>query len=442
MNMMMDKLPPHSMEAEQAVLGSILLNPDCIHDVALSPDDFYVRAHHIIFQTIRDISDTGRPVDLVTLTAELQGRKRLDEAGGVIYLNELASTVPTAANAEHYAKIVEEKAMLRRLIQTAEQISATGYSAENPYNVLSRAEEMLLNVTNRAFESKTKTKGINSILSQCNDRLTERIENPGKIQGLSSGFPCLDKRLLGFKPGQLIVLAARPAMGKSVLALNIAANVAVRGNGSVTFFNLEMNEDELGNRLICSEGNLDSGAYYSGRFTPEDYEKYSGAMATLSDKKLMVNSNPGITVPEIKAECRRIKRESGLDLVVVDYLQLISSDGYNSTRNEEVSRICRALKVMALELEVPVIALSQLSRSVEQRQDKRPMLSDLRDSGSIEQDADVVMFLYRDDYYNEESEKKNIAELIIAKQRSGPVGKIEYLFLKNYSKFLPLEIQR
>lgn len=434
-----DKLPPHSNEAEQAVLGSILLEPTCLDDVAskIKAKDFYSQNHKRLFQVMQELVERGEPIDLVTLIAELKDRKLLEEVGGVTYLNELAAATPTAANVEHYARIVQEKSILRHLVQTATQIAAAGYAGQDTQDVLTRAEEMLSGVTNQAFIDD-EDDSIDAVLMHCNEKLEERIENPDKIQGLPSGFPCLDKKLLGFKPGQLIILAARPAMGKSAFSLNIAANVAVRGGGSVAVFNLEMSKLQIGNRLVCSEGNLDSQAYYSGRFTPEEYEKYSGAMASLSGKKLFINTKPSITVAEIKAKCRKIKRENGLDLVVVDYLQLISGDGTAYNRNEEVSRICRSLKIMALELDVPVIALSQLSRRVEERQDKRPMLSDLRDSGSIEQDADVVMFLYRDDYYDEDSEKKNIAELIISKHREGETGKIEYLFLKNYSKFLSL----
>ncbi|AUS10282.1 replicative DNA helicase [Laceyella sacchari] len=438
-----DRLPPHNHEAEQAVLGAILLEPGVLVSVneRLKPDDFYRQSHQRLFQVMNELGEQGEPVDLVTLTAELQDRKLLEEVGGVTYLNELASAVPTAANVEYYAKIVEEKAVLRRLIRTASQIAMSGYGGnEELDHLLNEAERRILEVSQRRIRGSGFIP-IQDALMESYEQIEALHFNKGGISGIPTGFVDLDRMTSGLKGSELIILAARPAMGKTAFALNLAQNAAVRSGQTVAIFSLEMGASQLVSRMLASEGNIDAQAFRTGNLNEEDWEKLTMAMSTLSEAPIFIDDSPGVTVYDIRAKLRRLKVERGLGLVVIDYLQLISGRGGES-RQQEISEISRSLKLMAREFDVPVIALSQLSRAVEQRQDKRPMLSDLRESGSIEQDADVVAFLYRDDYYNEDSEKKNIAELIIGKQRSGPVGKVELLFLKNYNKFLSLDIKQ
>lgn len=435
-----DRLPPHNHEAEQAVLGAILIEPSVLISVneRLKAEDFYRQAHQRLFQVMNDLAERGEPVDLVTLTAELNDRKLLDEVGGVPYLNDLASTVPTAANVEYYAKIVEEKALLRRLIRTATQIAMQGYSGSDEVNqILNEAEKRILEISQRRIRGGGFV-AIKDVLMESYEQIEALHLNKSGISGIPTGFVDLDKMTSGLKGSELIILAARPSMGKTAFALNVAQNVAVRAGKTVALFSLEMSAAQLAMRMIASEGNIDAQVFRTGNLNEEDWEKLTMAMSTLSEAPIFIDDTPGVTVYDIRAKLRRLQAEHGLGLVVIDYLQLISGRGGES-RQQEISEISRSLKLMAREFNVPVIALSQLSRAVEQRQDKRPMLSDLRESGSIEQDADMVAFLYRDDYYNEDSEKKNIAELIIGKQRNGPVGKIELLFLKNYNKFLSLD---
>lgn len=436
-----DRLPPHNQEAEQAVLGAVLLDPSVLTSVneRLKPGDFYRQAHQKLFQVMNELDEKGEPVDLVTLTAELNDRKLLDEIGGVPYLNELANAVPTAANVEYYAKIVEEKAILRRLIRTATQIAASGYSGQAELNqILNEAERKILEISQRTVRGEDFV-SIHDALLESYEQIETLHFNKGGISGLPTGFVDLDRMTSGLKGSELIILAARPSMGKTAFALNLAQNVGVRSGKTVAIFSLEMSASQLVTRMLAAEGNIDAQAFRTGNLNEEDWEKLTMAMSTLSESPIFIDDTPGVTVYDIRAKLRRLKAEHGLGLVVIDYLQLISGRGGDS-RQQEISEISRSLKLLAREFNVPVIALSQLSRAVEQRQDKRPMLSDLRESGSIEQDADVVTFLYRDDYYNEESEKQNIAELIIGKQRNGPVGKVELLFLKNYNKFLSLEM--
>jgi replicative DNA helicase len=390
---------------------------------------------------MNSLADRGEPVDLVTLTAELQDRKLLDEVGGVPYLTELASAVPTAANVDYYARIVEEKAILRRLIRTATQIAAAGYAgAEEVTQLLNEAERKILEVSQRRIRGDFVH--IKDVLMDTYEQIEHLHFKKSGLSGLPSGFVDLDRMTSGFKGSDLIILAARPSMGKTAFALNVAQNVAVRCGQTVAIFNLEMSASQMVMRMISAEGNIDAQAFRTGNLNEEDWEKLTMAISTLSEAPIFIDDTPGVTVYDIRSKLRRLKAEHGLGLVVIDYLQLISGSGRGGeSRQQEISEISRSLKLMAREFNVPIIALSQLSRAVEQRQDKRPMLSDLRESGSIEQDADLVAFLYRDDYYNEDSEKKNIAELIIGKQRNGPVGKVELLFLRNYNKFLSLEMR-
>ncbi|MDA8351988.1 MAG: replicative DNA helicase [Firmicutes bacterium] len=436
-----DRMPPHNQEAERAVLGAILIEPAVLVTVTerLRPEDFYRQSHQRLFQVIIDVSEQGEPIDLVTLTSELSDRKLLEEVGGVSYLTELAEAVPTAANVDYYAQIVEEKAILRRLIRTATEIATSGYSGgDEVTEVIDSAEKKILEISQRRIRKGFTP--IREILMETFERIENLHYNQGKLTGVPSGYTDLDRMTSGFQKSDLIILAARPSMGKTAFSLNVAQNVAIRAGLPVAVFNLEMSAPQLVQRMLAAEGNIDAQVFRTGRLEEEDWEKLTMAISTLSEAPIFIDDTPGISVFEIRSKLRRLQAEHGLGMVLIDYLQLIEGRGRDS-RQQEISEISRSLKLLARELNVPVIALSQLSRAVEQRQDKRPMLSDLRESGSIEQDADLVSFLYRDDYYNEESEKKNIIEVILAKHRNGPIGKVELLFLKNYNKFLSLDLQ-
>jgi replicative DNA helicase len=437
-----DRIPPQNIEAEQSVLGAILLDSDAIVTVMeiLRPHDFYRTSHQNIYEAMVELCEEGEPVDLVTLTARLQDKQRLEEAGGVSYLTELANAVPTAANVEYYAHIVEEKSLLRQLIRTATQIASSGYAgAEDVSELINEAEHRIMQISSRRSERGFIP--IREALLEVFERVETLNRQKGGITGIPSGFVDLDRMTSGFQRSDLIIVAARPSVGKTAFALNIAQNVGVRAKETVAIFSLEMSAAQLVQRMISAEANVDAGKLRTGYLEPDDWEKLTMAIGTLSEANIYIDDSPVVTVADIRAKCRRLKREKGLGIIVIDYLQLIQGRGGRSgeNRQQEVSEISRTLKQIARELEVPVIALSQLSRSVEQRQDKRPMLSDLRESGSIEQDADIVAFLYRDDYYDQNSEKKNIIEIIIAKQRNGPVGTVELVFLKNYNKFVNLD---
>lgn len=437
-----DRLPPYHHEAEQAVLGSVLIEPSAFIPIneRLKMEDFYRQAHQKLFQVMHDLAGKGEPVDLVTLAAELQKKKLLEEIGGIPYLTELAGSVPTAANVEYYAKIVEEKSILRRLIRTATQIAMLGYvGGEDATQIVDEAEKKILEISKRRIRGGFVP--IRDVLMESYQQIESMHFNKGQLSGISTGFVDVDRMTSGLKGSDLIIIAARPSMGKTALALNLAQNVAVRSGKTVAIFNLEMSASQMVMRMLAAEGNIDAQAFRTGNLSEEDWEKLTMAISSLSEAPIYIDDNPGVTVFDIRSKLRRLQAEHGLGLVVIDYLQLITGSRSGDSRQQEITEISRSLKLMAREFDVPIIALSQLSRAVEQRQDKRPMLSDLRESGAIEQDADLVAFLYRDDYYNEDSEKKNIAELIIGKQRNGPVGKVELLFLKNYNKFLSLDIK-
>ncbi|EZH66149.1 DNA helicase [Bacillaceae bacterium JMAK1] len=434
-----DRLPPQNIEAEQAVLGSIFLQEESLVSATerLRPEDFYRASHQRIFSAMVELSEKGEPVDLVTVTSELQNRQWLEEAGGVAYLTDLANAVPTASNVQHYARTVEEKSLLRRLIRTATTIATDGYEAEQEVDdVLSDAERMILEVSNR--RSSGAFVSIKDVLMETYDNI-EMLQGRGDaLTGVSSGFQELDRMTAGFQRSDLIIVAARPSMGKTAFALNIAQNIATKSDENVAIFSLEMGASQLVQRMLCAEGNIDGTRLRTGQLIEEDWEKLAMAMGTLSRAGIYIDDSPGIRVADIRAKCRRLKQEKGLGMILIDYLQLIQGRGTDS-RQQEVSEISRNLKGIARELDVPVIALSQLSRSVESRQDKRPMMSDLRESGSIEQDADIVSFLFREDYYDHDAENQNMIEIIIAKQRNGPVGSVELAFIKEYNKFVNLD---
>ncbi|GIM45857.1 replicative DNA helicase [Collibacillus ludicampi] len=437
---LIERVPPQNIEAEQAVLGAILIDPDVLTTVTevLQPEDFYRTSHQRIFSAMCAIGDQGEPVDLVTVTAYLQDNNQLEEIGGVSYLATLANAVPTSANVDYYANIVHEKAVLRRLIRVATQIASSGYDGS------STVSELIDDAERRIFEiaqEKTTTRGftpIRDILMTTFERIEYLYNNRGGVSGIPSGYPDLDKMTSGWQKSDFIIVAARPSVGKTAFALNVAQNVAKAGY-PVAIFSLEMSKEQLVQRIICAEANLDAGRMRTGFLEEDDWPKLTMAIATLSETPIFIDDTPNVTVSEIRSKCRRLQAEHGLGLILMDFLQVIQGRGKGDNRQQEVSEISRTLKMIARELNVPVIALSQLSRSVEQRQDKRPLMSDLRESGSIEQDADIVAFLYRDDYYDPESEKKNIVEIIIAKQRNGPTGKVELVFLKNFNKFVSLE---
>ncbi|MBB6735727.1 replicative DNA helicase [Cohnella zeiphila] len=435
------RIPPQNLEAEQAVLGAILLETEALITAMekIRAEDFYSVAHQRIFEAMTDLNDDNEPLDLVTLTARLRDKSQLEEVGGVTYLAKLANAVPTAANVEYYAQIVEEKSMIRRLIRTATQIVSSGFASEDDVGVLiNDAEQRIMEISNR--RSTSGFISIRDVLMDVFERVEFLYNHKGGTTGIPSGFRDLDKMTSGFQRSDLIIVAARPSVGKTAFALNIAQNVAVRASETVAIFSLEMSAAQLVQRMVCAESNVDAGRMRTGHLEGDDWEKLTMAIGSLSEAQVYIDDTPGITVADIRAKCRRLKKERGLGMILIDYLQLIQGRGKpGENRQQEVSEISRTLKQIARELEVPVIALSQLSRGVEQRQDKRPMMSDLRESGSIEQDADIVAFLYRDDYYNQDTEKKNIIEIIIAKQRNGPVGTVELVFLKNFNKFVSLD---
>ncbi|MEC0093745.1 replicative DNA helicase [Paenibacillus macquariensis subsp. defensor] len=436
-----DRIPPQNLEAEQAVIGAILLQDEAIITVMerVHTEDFYDKPHQLIFEAMLNLGEANQPIDLITLTSLLQDRGQLEEIGGVSYLAKLAHAVPTAANVDYYAQIIEEKSMLRRLIRTATSIVSEGYTGgEDVSGMLGDAERKILEISNRRSGSGFVV--IKDVLMEVFDKVEMLHENKGGTSGIPTGFVDLDKMTNGFQRNDLIIVAARPSVGKTAFALNIAQNVAVRANETVAIFSLEMSAPQLVQRMICAEANLDANVMRTGEFKDDDWAKLTMGISSLSEAQIYIDDTPGVTVADIRAKCRRLKKEKGLGMIVIDYLQLIQGRGKGGeNRQQEVSEISRTLKQIARELELPVIALSQLSRGVEQRQDKRPMMSDLRESGSIEQDADIVSFLYRDDYYNADSEKKNIIEIIIAKQRNGPVGTVELVFLKNFNKFVNYE---
>lgn len=437
----MDRIPPHNQEAEQSVIGAIFLEPQALITAAeiLQHEDFYRVAHQKIFQTMNRLSDQGKPIDVVTVTEELSAKKELEDVGGLSYLTEIANAVPTAANIAHYARIVEEKALLRRLIRVATNIVEDGFTREDEVEaLLSEAEKKMMEVSNR--KNAGDFRHIKDVLVQTYDNIELLHARKGGITGVPTGFRDLDKITAGFQRNDLIIVAARPSVGKTAFALNVAQNVATKTDENVAIFSLEMGAEQLVMRMLCAEGNIDAQVLRTGALTAEDWRKLTMAMGSLSNAGIFIDDTPGIRINEIRSKCRRLKQEYGLGMIMIDYLQLIvgSSNG-KENRQQEVSEISRSLKSLARELQVPVIALSQLSRGVEQRQDKRPMMSDLRESGSIEQDADIVSFLYREDYYDKETENQNMIEIIIAKQRNGPTGTVTLAFVKEFNKFVNVD---
>ncbi|WP_035395445.1 replicative DNA helicase [Exiguobacterium sp. OS-77] len=441
MSEVIQNMPPQSIEAEQAVLGAIMIDADRLISASerLLPQDFYRASHQRIFEAMLVLSDRGEAIDLVTVTAELSTLGILDEIGGLPYLAELAEGVPTAANINYYVNVVDQKSTLRRLIRTAGEIVTDGYERQNEVDVLlNEAERKILEVSQG--KGSASFIPISDVLTSAYATIDKLHKQSGETTGIPTGFQDLDKMTAGFQRNDLIIVAARPSVGKTAFALNISQNVATRADENVAIFSLEMGAEQLVMRMLCAEGNVDAQRLRTGQLEEEDWGKLSLAMSNLSQAGIYIDDTPGIRVNDIRAKCRRLKQEHGLGMIMIDYLQLIQGNGRSSdNRQQEVSEISRSLKSLARELEVPVIALSQLSRGVESRQDKRPMMSDIRESGAIEQDADIVAFLYRDDYYNKETEDANTIEIIIAKQRNGPTGTVKLAFRKEFNKFVDLE---
>ncbi|HHT49051.1 MAG TPA: replicative DNA helicase [Firmicutes bacterium] len=437
---MLDRLPPQNLDAERSTLGAMFLEKESIFRAMeiLRPGDFYKDAHRLIYQTVLDLTNRGEPVDLVTVTEELRQKNQLEKIGGITYLTELAGSVPTAAHVEFYARIVEEKSLLRQLIRAATEIVTLGYDSQDEVNnIIDQAEHLIFSIANR--RAGRTVVNLKNILIETFEQIEKLYESRGAVTGVPTGFNDLDRLTAGFQPSDLIILAARPSMGKTTFALNIAEYAAVNLKLPVVVFSLEMSKEQLAMKLLCSEAGVDNQRIRTGNLQEEDWPRLSHALGRLSESVMFIDDSPSLSVLDVRAKARRIKADSGLSLIIVDYLQLMQGPKRIENRQQEVSEISRGLKALARELSVPVIALSQLSRAVEQRQNKRPTLSDLRESGSLEQDADLVCFLYREDYYEPETEKKNITEFIIAKHRNGPLGTVEFLFQKEYSKFLSLE---
>ncbi|EEA84221.1 replicative DNA helicase [Peptacetobacter hiranonis] len=430
------RIPPHSVESEQSILGSILLDKDAIITVAetITPTDFYKDAHRIIYESMMALNNKNEPIDMVTLTDELRKRGYLDDIGGVTYLTSLSTIVPTTSNVKYYADIVKEKSVLRQLIKASNDIINLGYgSVESAENVLDFAEKKIFDISQERTNDDFKP--INQVLMDTYDMIESIYSNKSDVTGVTTGFKDLNKKINGLQRTDLILVAARPAMGKTAFALNLVQNAAIKGNASVAVFSLEMSKEQLAQRMIAAQSNVELKKMKTGTLNDADWPRIISAMAVMSDAKIFIDDTPGIKINELRSKCRKLKMEQGLDLVMIDYLQLMESDSKNESRQQEISKISRSLKILAKELDCPVVALSQLSRAPEQRADHRPVLSDLRESGAIEQDADIVMFLYRDEYYHSDSEKKDLAEIIIAKNRHGETGSVELVWMGSIQRF-------
>lgn len=431
---------PQSIEAEQCVLGSMITDKNAIAEAIekLEEEDFYRDGHKVIFRAISEMFKNDMPVDLVTLLETLRSTEKLEKAGGVTYVSELSSSLLTTINLSAYIKIVKEKSVLRKLIKASTSIIEDSYNKQGEVeDVLEGAEKRIFDIAEKRTTSDFEP--LNAVLERGFLEIERLFNNKGEITGVGSGFIDLDAKTSGFQKGDMVLIAARPSMGKTTFALNIAEHAALREGKSVVVFSLEMSKEQLAYKLLCSEANVDMLKLRTGALDDKDWENIARATGPLSKAKVYIDDTAGVTVMEMRSKCRRLKLEYGIDLIVIDYLQLMSGSSSES-RQQEVSEISRSIKALAKEMECPVIALSQLSRAPEQRADHRPMLSDLRESGSIEQDADLVMFLYRDEYYNKETEDTNMAECIIAKQRNGPVGTVKLAWLGQYSKFGNLEV--
>lgn len=434
---LLKRILPHSIEAEQSVIGSMIMDREAITVASeiICGDDFYGKQYGVLFDTMVELNDEGKPVDLVTLQDRLREKDVPPEVSSLEFIRDLVTAVPTSANIKHYANIVAEKSTLRKLIRLNEEIANTCYVGKESL------ETILEDTEKRVFELVQKRNTgefvpIRQIVMNAMDKIEIASRNDGNVTGIATGFIDLDYRTAGMQPSDLILVAARPSMGKTAFVLNMAQYMAFNQNQTVAIFSLEMSKEQLVNRLFSMESRVDSQHIRTGKLSDAEWEKLIESAGMIGRSNLIIDDTPGISISELRSKCRKYKLEHDLKIVIIDYLQLMSGSGRGSdSRQQEISDISRSLKALARELNVPVVALSQLSRAVEQRPDHRPMLSDLRESGAIEQDADVVMFIYRDDYYNKDTDKKGIAEIIIAKQRNGPIGTVELVWMPDYTKF-------
>ena len=430
------RIPPHSVEAEQSVLGSILLDKDAMISVSetLIPEDFYKEAHRVIYECMLKLYNNQSEIDLITLADELRDQGYLDDIGGIAYITSLSTIVPTTSNIKYYINIVKEKSISRQLISAANDIINLGYdSSTKVEDVLENAEKKIFDISQERTTNDFQP--INQVLTETLSMLEKLYEEKSDVTGLTTGFRDLNKKINGLQRSDLLLIAARPAMGKTAFALNLVQNAALKGDASVAVFSLEMSKEQLVQRMVAALSSVDLKKIKTGTLAANDWPRITDGMAVLSGAKIHIDDTPGIKISELRSKCRKLKIEKGLDLVLIDYLQLMEGEGHNESRQQEIAKISRSLKILAKELDCPVVALSQLSRAPEQRADHRPMLSDLRESGSIEQDADIVMFLYRDEYYNPDTERKNIGEVIVAKNRHGETGTVELVWFGEIQKF-------
>ena len=433
---LLKRVMPHSIEAEQSVIGAMIMDRDAVTIASemLTVEDFYQKQYGILFEAMTELYSEGKPIDLITLQNRLKEKDVPPEISSLEFVRDMITTVPTSANVKYYAEIVSEKAVLRRLIKVNEEIAAACYAGKE------RLEDIMEDTEKKIFQVLQRKSGddfvpIKEVVLNALDRIELASRQKGSVTGLATGFIDLDYKTSGFQPSDLILIAARPSMGKTAFVLNIAEYMAFRSNLTVAIFSLEMSKEQLVNRLFSLESRVDSQVLRTGNLSDNDWASLIEAAGTIGRSNLIIDDTPGISVSELRSKCRKYKLEHNLGIIMIDYLQLMQGSRRSESRQQEISDISRSLKEIARELQVPVVALSQLSRAVEQRPDHRPMLSDLRESGAIEQDADVVMFLYRDDYYNHDTEKKDVAEVIIAKQRNGPIGTVELAWLPRFTKF-------
>ncbi len=437
---LLKRVLPHSVEAEQSVIGSMIMDREAIVVASeiVTGDDFYSKQYGVLFDTMVELNNEAKPVDVVTLQDRLKEKEVPPEVSSLEFIADLVAGVPTSANIKYYANIVAEKATLRKLIKLNEEIANTCYMGKESLEyILEDTEKRVFDLVQRRNTGEFVP--IREIVMNAMDKIEKASRNNGVVTGIPTGFIDLDYRTAGMQPSDLVLIAARPSMGKTAFVLNIAQHVAFKQNQTVAVFSLEMSKEQLVNRLFALESQVDSQNIRTGQLNDTEWEKLIESAGIIGKSNLIIDDTPGISIAELRSKCRKYKLEHNLSMVIIDYLQLMSGSGKTDSRQQEISDISRSLKAIARELSVPVLALSQLSRAVEQRPDHRPMLSDLRESGAIEQDADVVMFIYRDDYYNHDTEKKDIAEIIIAKQRNGPIGTIELAWIPKYTKFANLQ---
>ncbi|WP_314048783.1 replicative DNA helicase [Peptostreptococcus stomatis] len=431
------KTPPHNLESEQCVIGSIIVEEETLVPVAeiLDREDFYIDAHKVIYDSMIELGNERKPIDMITLTNRLKEKGYLDQVGGVTYLTSITNMIPTTSNVKVYAEIVKKNSTLRKLIKASNDIISMGYGASDSLDdILNVAEKKIFDISQDRMSQDFKP--ISEVLTSVTAMIEEVYSKGSEITGLDTGFIDLNKKLGGFHKSDLILIAARPGMGKTAFALNLVANVAIRSKSSVAVFSLEMSKEQLVQRLLSSQSNVALDNISKGKIADDEWKKLTDAMTVLSSSHIFIDDTPGIKVSEIRSKCRKLKMEKGLDMIMIDYLQLMEADGRADNRQQEVSKISRSLKILAKEMNCPVIALSQLSRNTESGKDHMPKLSDLRDSGAIEQDADIVMFIYRDEYYTKmETKKKDLAEIIIAKNRHGEISNIELVWIGKIQKF-------